>query len=115
MKYIFFCFSLCITNLVYGQFEIGHTTFSFEDADRNDRIVFGEIYYPSDVEGDDVDFAIGQFPIVVFGHGFAMQWSEYSVWWETLVPQGYIVAFPKTESSIFPVPSHEDFGLDLAF
>jgi hypothetical protein len=30
------------------------------------------------------------------------------------VPYGYIIAFPRTESGLFPSPSHGDFGQDIA-
>jgi dienelactone hydrolase len=56
--------------------------------------------------------AIGEFPHIVFGHGFIMTWSAYQNIWEALVPRGYIVMFPRTEDGLSP--SHDDFGLDLA-
>jgi dienelactone hydrolase len=42
-----------------------------------------------------------------------MTWDAYQNVWEDLVPQGYIVAFPRTEGSISPV--HAEFGKDLKF
>jgi FlgD Ig-like domain len=42
-----------------------------------------------------------------------MPWSAYSYLWSALVPEGYIVALPRTEGSLFP--SHAEFGRDLAF
>jgi len=41
--------------------------------------------------------------------------SVYDNVWTALVPLGYIIALPTTESSMLPTPSHPDFGLDLAF
>lgn len=95
-----------------AQFEVGHTTITFVDPDRN-REILTEVYYPALVEGDDVEAAPGQFPSIVFGHGFLMVWSAYANLWEHFVPQGYIMLFPRTEGGI--LPNHQAFGEDLAF
>lgn len=109
-------------NFAFAQFAIGHTTITFNDPARTGgygsgggpgRQIQTEIYYPGISNGDDVAVVNGQFPIIVFGHGFAMTWSAYQNIWEELVPLGYVIAFPRTEGSIFPSPSHGDFGLDL--
>ena len=96
-------------------FEIGHTTINFTDPNRNNRVIPTEIYYPSDVAGDNVSITTtgGFFPVLCFGHGFVMTWDAYQNFWSALVPNGYIMVFPKTEGSISP--SHLEFGKDLAF
>jgi hypothetical protein len=97
-------------------FAIGHTTIIFIDASRGDRNIATEIYYPADVAGDDVPFTATTtvaFPSVTFGHGFIITWEAYRNIWEALVPNGYIIAFPKTEGGLSP--SHTDFAKDLAF
>lgn len=94
-------------------FSIGHQQTSFVDVSRNNRVVTCEIYYPANTAGDNVAVASGVFPIVVIGHGFVMPASAYDVYWEVLVPEGYIVVLPTTETSLFP--SHENFGRDMAF
>ncbi len=81
------------------------------DSTRNNRSIATEIYYPALSAGDNTPIAPGVFPLIVFGHGFVMVWSAYQNFWEALVPEGYILAFPKTEGSI--LPSHADFGKDL--
>ena len=106
----------------YAQsYEVGHTTITFNDPDREGgfgdsglpgRDIQTEIYYPADVAGTDVDLSSGEYPVIVFGHGFSMAWSAYENLWEEFVPRGYIMAFPRTEGNFSP--SHEDFGLDLA-
>lgn len=105
-----------------AQFAIGHTTFTFNDPTRSGgfgsgggpgRQIQTEIYYPANTAGTDVAVAAGDFPVLVFGHGFAMEWSAYENIWQYLVPEGYIIAFPRTEGSILPAPSHADFGLDI--
>lgn len=108
---------------VCAQYQIGHTTITFNDPTRSGgfgsgggsgRQIQTEIYYPTSAAGENVPLATGQFPIIVFGHGFAMSWDAYSNIWEHYAPLGYILAFPRTEGSLFPAPSHNDFGLDLA-
>jgi len=96
-------------------YQIGHTTINFTDPTRNNRVIATEIYYPSDVAGDNVVMttASGTFPVLSFGHGFVMTWDAYQNFWSALVPNGYIMVFPKTEGSISP--SHLEFGKDLAF
>ncbi len=93
--------------------QIGHTTITFSDPARNYRQITTEVYYPATVAGDDTPLAEGVYPIITFGHGFVMTWSAYQNYWQSLVPEGYILAFPTTESSF--IPNHEDFGKDLKF
>ena len=102
---------------------IGHRTVTFNDATRtggygsgggSGRQIQTEIYYPSSAatDGDSTALVPGQYPILIFGHGFVMDWSAYDNIWKDLVPQGYIICFPRTEGGISP--SHTDFGKDLA-
>lgn len=102
-------------------YEIGHTTITFNDPARTGgfgsgggpgRQIQSEIYYPADAAGDNVAAASGDFPVIVFGHGFVMAWDAYANIWEELVPQGYIMVFPRTEGGFSP--SHSEFGMDLA-
>jgi predicted dienelactone hydrolase len=94
-------------------YQVGHTQKTFTDASRSNRPITCEIYYPANVGGENVPIANGMFPVLAFGHGFVMVWSAYDIYWLTLVPQGYIMVFPTTESSFSP--SHLNFGKDLAF
>ena len=102
-------------------YSVGHTTITFNDPTRSGgfgsgggsgRQIQSEIYYPAASAGENVAFSQGDFPIVVFGHGFVMTWSAYKNIWTTLVAEGYIVVFPRTEGGFSP--SHEQFGKDLA-
>jgi predicted dienelactone hydrolase len=98
-------------------FQIGHRTISFEDPSRPNifnqpRSIPSEIYYPAITGGDNVPVASGLFPVLVFGHGFVMSWDSYSNFWEKLVPEGYVMVFPKSESGF--LPSHQEFGKDMA-
>lgn len=125
MKYLFFIlFSWFSVVSLYAQnYEIGQTTITFNDPTRSGgfgsgggpgRQIQTEIYYPADVAGTDVAISNDSFPVIVFGHGFAMVWSAYQNIWEDIVPNGYIIAFPRTEGGLLPPPSHGDFGDDLA-
>lgn len=116
---ILFCLS---STALLSQFAIGHSTITFNDPLRtggygsgggSGRQIQTEVYYPATVSGENTAVATGSFPVIVFGHGFAMSWDAYANMWEHLVPQGYIVVFPRTEGSLIPAPSHEDFALDL--
>jgi len=94
-------------------FQIGNRTQTFVDPSRSNRQIPCEIYYPASIAGTNTPLAAGSFPVISFGHGFVMPPSAYSPFWNNLVPQGYILILPSTESSFSP--SHENFGRDLAF
>jgi dienelactone hydrolase len=121
MKSIFLCL-LFLVSVAHSQLSIGHTTLTFNDPSRSGgfgsgggtgRQIQTEIYYPSTSTGTSNPVATGEFPVIVFGHGFAMSWDAYNDIWEHYVPRGYIMAFVRTEGSLIPSPNHGDFGLDL--
>lgn len=109
---------------IIGQYQIGHSIITFNDPSRSGgfgsgggpgRQIQTEIYYPSYTAGENTAVAtFPNFPVIVFGHGFAMGWDAYANIWQHLAPQGYILAFVRTEGSLIPAPSHGDFGDDLA-
>jgi len=94
----------------FSQYQIGHTTLTFNDPTRNGgfgsgggpgRQIQTEVYYPTFIAGENTPVAtFPEFPVIVFGHGFAMGWDAYQNIWEHLVPQGYIMAFVRTEGSL---------------
>jgi dienelactone hydrolase len=100
------------TNILDENLNIGHTAIVFYDNIR-DRNIETQIYYPSATSGDNTNISPGSYPVIIFGHGFLMDWESYQNYWEELVPDGYIICFPTTEMSL--TPSHEDFGEDLKF
>ncbi|HOY32605.1 MAG TPA: T9SS type A sorting domain-containing protein [Bacteroidales bacterium] len=110
-------FSLFIAVIIavplLAQYGIGHRTVSYQDPARSNRNIQSEIYYPAASSGENVAIAVGQFPVIVYGHGFVMGVSSYENIWTTLAPLGYILVFPATEGGTSP--SHADFGDDLAF
>ena len=98
----------------YGQYQIGHTTITFQDANRGNRNIQTEIYYPAQSAGNNTTAVQDTFPVIVFGHGFVMAWDAYQNVWEEFVPQGYIIAFPRTEGNILST-DHQEFGWDLQY
>lgn len=86
-----------------------------QDGSRGNRSVPIEVFYPAVAAGGNQSVAAGTFPVIVFGHGFAMNYDAYGNLWDELVPRGYILVFPKTETSVIPPPSHGAFAQDLVF
>ena len=114
MKNILLLLCILLLGEISAQsFAIGHRNVIYIDPSRNNRQIETEIYYPANIAGDNVAIAQGQFPVISFGHGFVMVWSAYQNIWSSLVPQGYIVMFPRTEGNTSP--SHAEFGRDLVF
>ncbi len=93
-------------------FLIGSRSVSFFDSARN-RTIATTTYYPGVTSGNDAEVAVGEFPVLVFGHGFVMSVDAYANIWNYFVPKGYIVVLPTTEGGF--APAHGDFGADLAF
>lgn len=112
-------------------YQVGHMSVNFKDASRaggytisggvaisgSGRTVGTEVYYPANTMGENTPIATtGQFPVVVFGHGFAMAWSSYDNIYNRLASLGYMVMLPRTEGgTLFPSPNHDEFGKDLKF
>jgi len=122
MKYLILLIAICFTFGLFSQYQVGHTTITFNDPARSGgtgsgggpgRQIQTEIYYPASTAGDNVPVVAGQFPVITFGHGFAMTWEAYSNIWQRYAAKGYILAFPRTEGGLLPAPSHGDFGTDL--
>lgn len=110
---VFYLITMLTCSLFAQQYQVGHIQKTFVDQARANRTIPVEIYYPSTVAGNNVSVANGQFPVIVFGHGFSMSWNAYQYFWDSIVPYGYIVALPTTEGSFSP--SHTDFAKDMAF
>ncbi|MEE2920032.1 MAG: alpha/beta hydrolase [Bacteroidota bacterium] len=78
---------------------------SLVDVSRNNRVIDLDVRVPVGVTEP--------LPWVVFGHGFLMPTSDYDVLAETLNEAGMAMVMVDMETGI--LPSHEDFGLDLAY
>ena len=110
---LFLIFFLFFSSNSFAQtYNIGHTSTVLYDNTRI-RDVNTEIYYPADSNGDDVSISIGNFPVIVFGHGFLISWDAYENFWISLVSEGYILCFPTTEMGF--TPNHQIFADDLRF
>ncbi|MFZ4522375.1 MAG: T9SS type A sorting domain-containing protein [Bacteroidales bacterium] len=104
------CFSL---QGLSQNYPVGHRTITFTDAARGGRPIPSELYYPAVVAGENTALGSGVFPVIVFGHGFQMGFDSYFYFRDAIVPAGYILVFPKTETSL--APNHLEYGADLAF
>ena len=93
-------------------FQIGHKEITLNDPSRS-RDILCHFYYPSTIAGNNVAVASGQFPLIVFGHGFSMSYEAYMNFVDSLVPHGFVMCFPTTESGL--LPNHLTFGIDLQF
>ena len=93
------------SNIFAQTYNIGHTSNVFYDNIRN-RNIPTEIYYPADSNGNDLPLSSGNFPILVFGHGFLISWDTYENFWSALVPEGYILCFP-TKGRLLSSQRHE--------
>lgn len=112
MKHILLSYSLLfIASSLFAQFSIGEITITYNDAGRT---ITTPICYPATSAGASTTPASGQFPIVVFGHGFQLNPSDYTWIKDVLVPKGYIVMMPELENSFFGT-DHVRLGQDMAF
>ncbi len=107
-----FCLFFNVYILNAQTYSYTNATFTYVDAARSNRSVPTEIYYPQD---GGAGIAQGSFPVVVLAHGFAMGVDAYENWGQELAQRGYIVLMPRTESSLFPSPSHSAFAADINF
>ena len=105
--------SLFLFTAADAQYGVGNYSKTFQDSSRSNRNILTEIYYPVSLQGEDISSQDGQFPIILFGHGFLMNWDAYQNLWDEFVPRGYIMVFPRTESGLNT--DHQQFGWDLQF
>jgi predicted dienelactone hydrolase len=103
--------------LAHAQYPVGTANVTYIDGSRGNRAVPVDLYYPATAAGAGQPVALpsagGGFPAVAVGHGFQIPASAYSWVAGRLVSIGCVVAVPRTGAELFP--SHEQFGLDLAF
>jgi hypothetical protein len=110
MKKLFVGFiALTLLYTANAQFTVGVKTLSFTDPARSNRSVGVDFRFP----GTNTAVAAGQFPFVIFGHGFSMGADAYYNYGDTLAKQGYIVALLTTETGLGP--NHTNFANDLIF
>jgi dienelactone hydrolase len=98
---------LFIISVSVFSYEIENYSEIFIDEDRDNREIEVEIFYPV-----NADESIS-FPVIVFGHGWLMNFNSYGSFTQEMVSSGLIVIFPRTEEGI--TPNHQDFALDISF
>jgi pimeloyl-ACP methyl ester carboxylesterase len=98
---------------LFAQQPIGTTTWLLTDATRDGREITCNVLYPGVSSAAEAAPDNGPFPLIVFGHGFLLGPEDYENLASGLVNAGYIIALVATEQTF--APSHQDFGLDLAF
>jgi pimeloyl-ACP methyl ester carboxylesterase len=94
----------------------GTLDLAWNDPARSNRTVSASLYYPAVSNGAGAPPSpapAGGFPLLVFGHGFLMVADRYTWLADELIPENMMVLLLETETSA--LPSHADFGLDLAF
>ncbi len=106
LSFTFFMFF--VLSLFAQEYEVENFTKTFTDSNRRNRRVTTKIYYPKQQSTTNENY-----PVIVFGHGFVMNYSAYENFFDTLVSKGYIIAFVTTEGSVFA--NHKDYAEDLAF
>ncbi len=117
MRYLLLFFILILNLSLHAQeFSIGNTKMNFTDPERNDRDIPVEVYYPADTSGEDVSLTKmndGKFPLLIFTHGYLSKIKSYNNIREMLVPHGYIIVFPDTETGLFA--NHSELAKDIVF
>lgn len=94
----------------FGQvYTVGTKNITWTDPARSNRSVTLEFRYP----GTNTALATGQFPFVIFAHGFQMDQVPYYPYSDSLAKQGYVVGLLTTETGLSP--SHANFAQDLIF
>ena len=92
-----------------GPYQAGWTQ---QTIQRSGRTLNCSIYYPAFTEGSEVqiDTLHGLYPIVAFGHGYAMQTSYYLSTFKHLASHGYVVIAPQ-----FPDTQFGELADDLLY
>lgn len=96
-------------------FAVRNTSLKLHDPARGNRKIAVDVFYPLQSKTDRPDKASDppRFPLICFGHGFVLKTENYSRLIDSIVAEGFIVAFPESESGWFP--SHMAQALDLKF
>jgi dienelactone hydrolase len=111
MRTILLVFFICFAYPIFAQYNIGSSTLTYVDNNRNNRNVEFDVFFP--VGQMPSTIAEGNFPLLVLGHGFVMTVEVYLNFRDYLVPKGYILILPKTEGGLSP--NHQAFAEDLNF
>jgi dienelactone hydrolase len=120
MKHFYFQLLLLISGIgvvkaqhpeLVGSYPVGEQAISFVDANLNQPTVSAYLWYPATSAGNQTPFASGQFPVVVFGHGFNMSYLDYKNLCSHYASHGYIVAAPDVQNG-FSV-DHQEYAHEM--
>lgn len=106
---LLFAIVLFALHLSAQTYTIGDKTITYTDPVRSNRSVGVQFRYP----GTNSAVTSGQFPFVIFAHGFSMDQTPYFPYADSLAKRGYIVGLLTTETGLSP--SHANFAQDLLF
>jgi predicted dienelactone hydrolase len=98
----------------HQKYMIGKTSFIITENVNGGRKIPVDIYYPSDsgeINSPVASLPLKKFPVICFNHGYLINPDAYSNIREALVPEGYILIFPRTERGLFP--SHKAISKDI--
>jgi|GEM_PF-5157039 len=97
----------CIPPDQPGNYSPGWVATSFQ---RGNRTLNSRVYYPASTAGQNAQIVLSgaPYPMIAFGHGFAMQTSYYNSYYEHLASLGYVVIAPQ-----FPDTQHGELAQDL--
>lgn len=109
MKHLLLFIAVFSLQFSFAQYTVGTRNITWTDPARSNRSVTLEFRYP----GTNTAVANGQFPFVIFAHGFQMDQVPYYPYSDSLAKQGYIVGLLTTETGL--APSHPNFAQDLIF
>ncbi|MBN1388927.1 MAG: hypothetical protein JW965_10800 [Bacteroidales bacterium] len=116
-KFLILLLFFLVSDIAFSQkYFVGNTSVEAVDSTRNNRKIELLIYYPADSAGRNVPVSSAPedgFPVISFGHGYRMPVSYYENIWTSIVPEGYILVLPDSETEMFP--SHREFGLDILY
>jgi pimeloyl-ACP methyl ester carboxylesterase len=101
---------------LYGQYSVQHCKLILRDAERGNRRVPVEVYYPYRASDDNLNSSCGgitRFPVICFAHGYQYPADQYGNLTGLLVPEGYIMLNIATCSGLFP--SHKRYADDIRF
>ncbi len=108
-QFLFSVIILFAVHLSAQTYTIGDKTITYTDPARSNRSVGVQFRFP----GTNTAVTAGQFPFVIFAHGFSMDQTPYFPYADSLAKRGYIVGLLTTETGFSP--SHANFAQDLIF
>lgn len=111
-----FCMLINCYIAMAQQYTVAHSPVVLRDAERGNRRVPVELYYPAkNMSTDSCNEANDdeRFPVICFAHGYLLSGESYQHLVDILVPEGFIMACLSSGDGLFP--SHRRFGEDLRF